>query len=142
MSEPPRQLTFDLPHRPALGEENFLVSASNAAAVALIDRWPDWPRGCVLVVGAAQSGKTHLAHVWQLRSGAGIVPAGDVGEGVVADFIRQRAMVIEDLDEGIGDERALFHLVNLAAEHGGSLLLTSAKPAGELAPRLPDLRSR
>jgi chromosomal replication initiation ATPase DnaA len=142
MTQEPRQLTLDLPHRPALGEENFLVSASNAAAVALIDHWPDWPRGCALVVGAAQSGKTHLAHVWQYRSKAGIVSAADLDEACMSAFAARRALVVEDLHRGIGDERTLFHLLNLATEENGSLLLTSARPAGELMPALPDLRSR
>jgi chromosomal replication initiation ATPase DnaA len=50
---------LDLPHRQALGRDDFLVTKSNAAAVALIDHWPDWPaRGNG--VGPPGSGKTHL----------------------------------------------------------------------------------
>ena len=37
------QLALDLGHRPAMGREDFLVTPSNALAVAWIDRWPDWP---------------------------------------------------------------------------------------------------
>ena len=43
MASMPEQLVFEMPHRAAMGLEDFLVSDSNAAAVALIDRWPDWP---------------------------------------------------------------------------------------------------
>ncbi len=39
----PQQLVLDLPHREALALEDFLVSASNEAAVSLIDAWPNWP---------------------------------------------------------------------------------------------------
>lgn len=141
-SDEPRQLVLDLPHRPAFGAEDFLVSAANGAAVALVDRWPDWPLASSLVVGPPGSGKTHLAHVWRLKSGAALLAARDVGEPAVAALRATRALVIEDIDRGIADEPMLFHLLNLAREQGFSLLLTSARPPGELHISLPDLRSR
>ena len=47
-----------------------------------------------------------------------------------------------DLHAGIGDQRALFHLLNLVREHKLSMLLTSRLAPGELDVSLPDLRSR
>jgi chromosomal replication initiation ATPase DnaA len=138
----PEQLVLDLGHRTALGAEDFLVGGSNAAAVSLVDCWPDWPSPAALVVGPLRSGKTHLAHVWQLRSGAGIVAASDLSEEVVGRFETAGALVVEDLDRGIACERTLFHLLNLSREHHAGLLLTSAVPPGDLAISLPDLRSR
>lgn len=138
----PRQLVLDLGHRTALGAEDFLVGNSNAAAVALIDRWPDWAAPSALVVGPRLSGKTHLAHVWQARSGAGIVTAADLSEADVGRLEATGALVIEDVDRGIGSERAMFHLLNLAREHGWSVLVTSSMAAGDLSIGLPDLRSR
>ncbi len=52
------------------------------------------------------------------------------------------SLVVEDLDRGIGSEPVLFHLMNMAREHGWSLLLTSAAAPGDLTVGLPDLRSR
>src|SRR5947207_74153 len=37
------QLAIDLPHRPALGRADFLVSDCNAGALGWIERWPQWP---------------------------------------------------------------------------------------------------
>ena len=142
MSEP-RQLVLDLPHRPALGSEDFLVSAANEIAVGLIERWPDWPHPALLVVGPPRSGKSHLANVWRARSGAPTaLAAAAIDDSAVHLVGGGGALVIEDIDRGIGNERVLFHLLNLAREHGGSLLLTSGRPAGELEIALPDLRSR
>lgn len=135
-----RQLTFDLAHRPALGAEDFLVSGSNAEAVARIDAWREWPRASALLVGSRQSGKSHLAQVWRLKTRADVMTAADLNEEAAASCTGP--LVVEDVDRGIGDERALFHLLNLAREHGRALLVTSARPAGELALTLPDLRSR
>ena len=137
-----QQLVLDLGHRTALSAEDFLMSASNAAAIALIDSWPDWPGPAALVVGPAQSGKSHLAHVWQARSGAAIVAARELGESDIARLDASRALVVEDLDQGIACERTLFHLLNLARERRAGILLTSAQPPGDLSVDLPDLRSR
>jgi len=138
----PEQLVLDLGHRTALGAEDFLVGHSNAAAVALIDAWPDWPAPAALVIGPPRSGKTHLAHVWQAQSGASILAAAAISDATVGLFERAGALIVEDLDAGIACERTLFHLLNLSREHRAGLLLTSAVPPGDLSVTLPDLRSR
>ena len=142
MSRTREQFVFDWGARPALGAEDFLVGPSNSAAVALVDRWPDWSMSSALVVGPPQSGKSHLAHVWQLRSDAAMLTAADLTEADVPELMGRPALVVEDIDRGLGSEHALFHLLNLAREHRTSLLLTSQMPAGELVIALPDLRSR
>src|SRR5262245_26090374 len=131
MTASPRQLVFDLSHRQALGAEDFLVSSSNAAAVEMIDRWPDWPHPAAFVAGPQGSGKSHLANVWRLRSGAGVVRAAELDDALVAALDPGAAIVVEDLDRGIADEKALFHLLNRARESKLSVLLTSRTPPGE-----------
>lgn len=138
----PYQFVLDLPHRAALSAEDFFVSRSNAAAVALIDRWPGWALASALVVGQRATGKTHLGHVWRLRSNAAQVSAAALAESAIAALQRAGALLVEDLDRGIADERVLFHLLNMAREQNLSVLLTSARLAGELDVALPDLRSR
>lgn len=143
MTEEPRQLVLDLPLRPALGAEDFMVSSANSAAIALVDRWPDWPLASVFVTGPARSGKSHLANVWRLKSGAGKPLAAEtLSESAVAQLAETGALVIEDVDRGVGDERAFFHLLNLAREHRHHLFITSALAPGDLDITLPDLRSR
>lgn len=142
MTAAPRQLVLDLAHRQALGAEDFLVSRSNAAAVELIDRWPDWPHPASVVIGTQGSGKTHLAHVWQLRSSAGLVAASALTDTTVAALADGGALVVEDIDRGIAEERALFHLLNRARESKLAVLLTSRVAPGELEFAIPDLRSR
>jgi chromosomal replication initiation ATPase DnaA len=138
----PEQLVLDLPHRPALALEDFLVGPSNAAAVALVDRWPDWTARAAIVIGPAGSGKSHLTNVWRLRSGAGSVAASALTEDAVSEIERTGALAIEDLERGIADERVFFHLLNLTKEKGHALLATSRDAPGDLSVALPDLRSR
>ena len=50
--------------------------------------------------------------------------------------------MIEDIDCGILDERALFHHLNSTKEQGGHVLITAKTPPGTWPIKLPDLRSR
>ncbi len=138
----PRQIPFDLPARPALGREDFLVAPSNAEAVALIDRWPGWTTAWAVIHGPEGSGKSHLAGVWAERAGAqrralATLRAEDVPEALAAG-----ALVLEAENGPPFDEAALFHLINLTAEDGAHLLITArSAPSGWPVARA-DLGSR
>ncbi len=135
------QLTLDLPHRAALGAEDFLVSDCNRAAVKLIDAWPQWPDHVQLLIGPQASGKTHLARVWQALSGAEALDADTLRMGF--DGMRAgAALVVEDADRATYDEKALFHLFNLARENGLFVLMTARSAPSRWNVALPDLLSR
>ncbi|MDW4499556.1 chromosomal replication initiator DnaA [Sulfitobacter sp. D35] len=139
-----RQLGFDLPGVPALGRDDFLVAPSNSVAMAMIDAWPDWAGGKLILTGPEGAGKTHLAHVWAARSGARIVAATDLAGGDVAALARA-PVAVEDVPGIASDDvaqTALFHLHNLALAEGHSLLLTGADPVPAWGLTLPDLASR
>jgi chromosomal replication initiation ATPase DnaA len=138
----PQQLVLDLPHRAASGREDFLVSSSNDVAVALIDAWPQWPHSAVVLTGPAGAGKSHLVEVWRERAGASIVSGQALCEPVLETAVSTGAIAVEDIDRGLGDERVLFHLLNLARETRLSLVVTSCVAPGDLDISLPDLRSR
>ena len=50
--------------------------------------------------------------------------------------------MVEDLAAGAIDERALFHLLNLAREYEAYVLITARQPPAMLTVELRDLRSR
>jgi chromosomal replication initiation ATPase DnaA len=136
------QLTFDLPHRAALGAEDFLVSDCNLAAVRLIDAWPDWQDHIQLLIGPAASGKTHLARVWQALSGARSLEPKSLTLESLDVLDRGTPLVIEDADRHAYDEKALFHLFNLAREKRLFLLITGRTAPNRWGYELPDLLSR
>lgn len=142
MSARPEQLPLELPFRSARGMDDFLVSSSNREAVSLIDRWPDWPSWAALLHGPEGSGKSHLAEVWQQRSGARRFAARDLDDAGVAALEATGTLLVEDIDQGRADDRVLFHLLNVARERRGSILLTARLAPGEIDVALPDLRSR
>jgi chromosomal replication initiation ATPase DnaA len=137
-----RQLSLDLPHRAALGAEDFLVSECNRGAVRLIDSWPDWQENAQLIIGPGASGKTHLARVWQARSNAETLTPTGLDVGLLDSMGEGTALIVEDVDRAGYDEKALFHLLNLASEKRLFVLLSAREAPNRFDCSLPDLRSR
>ena len=136
-----KQLSLDLPHRAALGAEDFLVSDCNRGAVRLIDSWPEWHDNAQLIIGPTSSGKTHLARVWQARSGAEAIAPDDLDVGALKTMTEGTSPIVEDIDRAY-DEKALFHLLNLAREKRLFVLLSAREAPNRVDFTLPDLRSR
>ena len=135
------QLPLDLPHRPALGREDFLVAPANEEAVGWLDRWPDWPAPALILAGPSGSGKTHLAHVFKSRSGAVLLAPERLERAPPRELMGSaRAAIIDEAERAA--EEPLFHLYNLAAERGLHLLLLARAAPARWGIALPDLRSR
>lgn len=136
------QLVLDLPHRPAFGGSDFLVTPANRDAVAWIDRWPNWEHHALFLHGAEGAGKSHLANVWREKSSAARIAA----DGLNADGIRETVraggcVILEDVVETHAGE-ALLHLLNWVKETGSHLLMTGEAPPSQWSVALPDLASR
>lgn len=138
----PRQLAFALPHAESLTRDNFLEGPANAAGLALIDSWPDWPNRIMLLVGPEGSGKSHLAAIWAEEAGARLTSAHALTAAAVPGALATGALVVEDLKSSDFDERALFHLMNLAREDEALVLITARVPPSTFEIELRDLRSR
>ena len=138
----PRQLAFALPHAESLTRDNFLEGPANAAGLALVDSWPDWPNQIMLLVGPEGSGKSHLAAIWAEQAGARSISAHALTATAVPGALATGALVVDDLKSSDLDERALFHLMNLAREDAASVLITARVAPSALAIELRDLRSR
>jgi chromosomal replication initiation ATPase DnaA len=118
---------------------DFIVSSSNADAIAALDAWAEWPNGTLALVGPEGAGKTHLAWDWAYRHNALFV-SDAAAELIDLSDLEGRLVVVDDAQD-VNDE-TLFHLINLAAAPGGRLLLTARDRPSLWTPTLPDLRSR
>ena len=138
----PRQLAFALEHVVSFARDDFLSGPSNAAARTLIERWPDWPDRVVVLVGPEGSGKSHLAAIWAVASGARFLAARALTSADPPRVFATGALVVEDLAPENTDERALFHLLNLAREEGAFMLITARSAPAGWPSAIRDLTSR
>jgi chromosomal replication initiation ATPase DnaA len=138
----PRQLAFALPHAESLGRDDFLEGPANAAGLALVDSWPEWPNRVMLLVGPEGAGKSHLAAIWAEQAGARAISAHALDAAAVPGALATGALVVEDLNSSDFDERALFHLLNLAREEEAYVLITARVTPSAFQVELRDLRSR
>ncbi|NJR13904.1 MAG: hypothetical protein HC779_06660, partial [Phyllobacteriaceae bacterium] len=135
--KPYAQLALNLATEHRLTRDNFIVSPSNADALRLVDRWPDWPSTVGMLVGPKGAGKTHLAEIWAQKTGAARLDPANITPP--AD--NATAALVDGLSAPL-DETGLFHLINALKGRGGHVLLTSEMPLAALAIALPDLASR
>ena len=136
------QLVLSLPHAESFAREDFIAGPSNAAALSLIDRWPDWPDRVVALIGPEGSGKSHLASIWAEKSGARILSGRTLAGADLVRALSTGALVIENLVPPQMDEVALFHLLNLVREERVDLLITSRSLPTTWPVALRDLMSR
>lgn len=137
---PPREqlrlpLTRDVPH----GATTFVRSPSNAYAVDALAAWPDSAGQVMAICGPAGCGKSHLAAIWAERVGA--IPLNGA-EAAMADplELEGRPVLLDIAQEA--DDETLFHLINLAQQDGGALLMVSRPSPRRWQVDVPDLRSR
>jgi len=138
----PRQLVLALDHAVSFAREDFLPGPSNSAALTLVERWPDWPNKIMALVGPEGAGKSHLATIWAEAAGARTLSAKLLRETDLPSTLVTGALVLEDLQPAELDERALFHLLNLAREEGAYVLITARVAPASLPLTIRDLISR
>jgi len=138
----PRQLVLALDHAVSFAREDFLSGPSNAAALTLVDRWPDWPNRVMALTGPEGAGKSHLAAIWAEAAGARVLSGKLLGETDLPAAFATGALVLEDLEPKDLDERALFHLLNLAREESAFVLITARAAPNTFPVVIRDLASR
>lgn len=140
MPSRPRQLALALDHAESHAREDFLPGPCNEAALKLIESWPDWPAKAVALVGPEGSGKSHLASIWAAAAGARAISGRALGQNLLPSALATGALVVEEA--AAADERALFHLINLAREQDAFLLFTGRSAPSVWPVAIPDLASR
>ena len=137
----PRQLPLDLSRRPGFSRDDLVVSPANREAVALIDRWPDWPANFMVIAGPPGSGKSHLASIWAHNAEALIVD--HLASGAITAAAQSGSNLLFDgFGDGKIDENALFHAINSTRAAGKFLLMTARTWPSQWNLQLPDLLSR
>lgn len=136
------QLVLDLALPASSSRADLVVGACNADAWQRISAWPKWPVPGMVLIGPAGSGKSHMAAIWAAQADAIAYDAGTLTIPALGDHPEARPVLIEDACRAGYDERALFHLLNLAKEHGFSVLMTARTPPKAWGIGFADLASR
>ena len=135
------QLALNLPVRVDFSAESFVIGGANAAAVAALERWRDWPGSVMALAGPTGAGKSHLAAIWAAEVHAHTTTASSL-ETCLSGLPSGRCLVVEDIDPEL-PETALFHALNRLAEGSiPALLLVARRPPVLWPATLPDLVSR
>jgi chromosomal replication initiation ATPase DnaA len=142
MSDPPRQLAIDLPYTPALGRADFLVSDCNSAALARIERWPDWPgRRLSAVWPGRERQEPSRAALWCAESGAQLLAGASLApHDALLGMARRRPASSWMMPRR--HQTALLHLYNSCGEAGIRLLVVTRQAPASWPITLPDLASR
>lgn len=132
-----RQLALEFGVRPAQGRLDFVVSACNRDAVALVDSYPHWQGGGIVLVGDTLCGKTHLCHVLSAQTPVLWLSHADFADGLHSAWADKHAeyapnlpvgktpcVIIEDA-HAIPDFEQLFHAYNAVVNGGGHVVLTA-----------------
>ncbi len=133
-----RQFALPLPFGASMARDDFLEDASNAAALAWLDRVAEWPGGRIALYGPPGVGKTHLGRAFAAERGWRVLD-GPALRGLVDPA--PGGTVLDDAD-AVPGATALLHLVNLCAERGEGLLLLARDAPARWPVALPDLASR
>lgn len=137
-----QQTSFDFPLSYDYASSDFILSDANRAAYTWVTAWPEWSSYGLVIYGPPDCGKTHLAHIWQEKTGAAIIQASSLNERDLPVLLQQKTCyIIENIDR-IAEESAFFHLLNHSKNSGGYVLITSLKVPNQLSFSLPDLCSR
>jgi chromosomal replication initiation ATPase DnaA len=132
------QLPLPLPVAPSAARADLVEDASNAEALAWLDRPGEWPLRRLALFGPPGTGKSHMLRAAAAEHGWRLLRGRDLTEALaLADA---PGTALDDADAA--PEGALFHLINRCAEAGAPLLLAAREAPSRWPVALPDLASR
>jgi chromosomal replication initiation ATPase DnaA len=143
--EKSKQLILSFAASDSYGAEDFLVDASNEKAYRMIFSQDQWGSHGLVLWGGSKVGKTHLAHLFQKKTGAVFLTEDHLERLEKGEDCTEtdQVFILDSLEAVLPlYEKALFHLSNLLKEKEGSFLVLSQKCPGDWEIDLKDLESR
>ncbi len=122
-------------------DQDFYISNSNEHCFNLLDRWPNWEKNFINLIGDNFSGKTHLINIFLAKYKGIKINANDLTNDFFQNIKVHENIVIENLNENV-DENLLFSLINIVDQHNKYLIVTSVIPMVNFKFNLVDLKSR
>lgn len=145
-----RQLPLTFHYQASFQPEDLVITQSNRAASTLIHSWPRWALPIAILLGPEGAGKSHFSMVWKQNTQALQVDASNLAqdlEKIVGAVEVGQPVLLEDVDQYLSAETALFHLMNTIKQAAincpsASLLMTARSLPSQWNVQLKDLKSR
>lgn len=135
-----QQLAIPLPDQLVTDVSTLLIEEENRSVWGWLSSWPNWPLPQVAVIGSAGSGKTHMAQALAaLSKGCSFIV--DSSQDPLVLVKSSQLILIDDYDR-FDDESWLFHIYNLAKEHGCQVVYFGQSSPADHPFVLKDLASR
>ena len=135
------QLLLDFNFKQNFTNDDFYVGKSNYYTFELINKWPNWEKNFLNIIGDSFSGKTHLINIFLKKFNGLRIESKLLNEESLKAIKPYENIVLEDLDLNI-NEKLLYTLFNIIDQDNKFLIITSSKPIAEMDFKLKDLKSR
>jgi len=135
------QFTLNLDRPADYSPSAFARAPANEAAMRLTEQWPDWPAPAVCIAGPASAGKSHLGEIWRERANAQAIDLAALRAADIEGGLSRPLWIDRRADDAFAED-VLFHVLNLAREEQGNILLTAREVPAKWNISLPDLASR
>ena len=135
------QLLLDFDFKQNFTNDDFYVGKSNYYTFELINKWPNWEKNFLNIIGDSFSGKTHLINIFLKKFYGLRIESKLLNEESLKAIKPYENIVLEDLDLNI-NEKLLYTLFNIIDQDNKFLIVTSSEPISEINFKLKDLKSR
>lgn len=134
------QLVFNFTPSCSYQAEDFIITNRNQEAFSWITQWTAWSHHSLLLIGPPQSGRTHLATIFQNLSSATFLKETDLQDSEALFSSGATPFILDPLQ--LQEEEPFLHFYNLCRENQRKLLLTTETHPVQWKIKLPDLSSR
>lgn len=139
------QTSFNFPFLDRYLDDDFVCCKENKTAFDFINNYDvkisNIPN-IFAIYGKKNSGKNHLAHIWQRKMQADFLEPDQLQDPEIAGHIKKNQFYIIRNIENVKNQIALFHIFNIINERNCYLMLTSNINLNQIRYGFADIESR
>ncbi len=135
------QLILKFDYEQNFKDDDFYISQSNEHIFSFLEKWPNWEKNFINIIGDQFSGKTHLVNIFLKKFKALKLNSKLINNESLKQIKIFEMIILEDLNKDI-DEKLLYSLFNIIDQDNKYIIVTSREPIVDINFSLIDLKSR
>ncbi len=135
------QLILKFDYEQNFKDDDFYISQSNEHIFSFLEKWPNWEKNFINIIGDQFSGKTHLVNIFLKKFKALKLNSKLINNESLKQIKIFEMIILEDLNKDI-DEKLLYSLFNIIDQDNKFIIVTSREPIVDINFSLIDLKSR